>query len=391
MRFWSLFFIVVCMRCVVSRMQDEAVRAALESGVWREKKDPKSGKTYYVNVQTRVSVWNLSKELARLQQQQKSTEEMELRKQKKLQSLAEERQAQAKKWQEEEEALMQRMAELEREKARLESEITILQGPTEVEAASLQEEQSRLLDAKQSLELIVSEELRKRRESAAELQQLQARLDALRQERQEELGMFESLRKRLEQLRQEHAEALGDLQREEAVEESLREELQREERQLEDALHEEARLKELLKMREDEVDRMKAELKAVCQRKAELQQQHQRLVEEVAESAMGAAEDTLQEPPPSSSLLLSHLQREVANRKKSLRHLMQQQRLAKEAEWMEAESAELTRFTALAEREAKRLAQFSRELSDQVRAVTPLLEAVKHDVQQLEEEMEEFR
>ncbi|KAF8301785.1 hypothetical protein TcYC6_0050980 [Trypanosoma cruzi] len=372
-------------------MQDEAVRAALESGVWREKKDPKSGKTYYVNVQTRVSVWNLAKELARLQQQQKFTEEMELRKQKKLRSLAEERQAQAKKWQEEEEALMQRMAELEREKARLESEITILQGPTEVEAASLQEEQSRLLDVKQSLELIVSEELRKRRESAAELQQLQARLEALRQERQEELGMFESLRKRLEQLRQEHAEALADLQREEAVEESLREELQREERQLEDALHEEVRLKELLKMREDEVDRMKAELKAVCQRKAELQQQHQRLLEEVAESAMGAAEDTLQEPPPSSSLLLSHLQREVANRKKSLRHLMQQQRLAKEAEWMEAESAELRRFTALAEREAQRLAQFSRELSDQVRAVTPLLEAVKHDVQQLEEEMEELR
>ncbi|RNF05093.1 hypothetical protein TraAM80_04740 [Trypanosoma rangeli] len=370
-------------------MQEEAVRAALESGAWREKKDPKSGRTYYTNAQTRVSVWNLAKELAKPQQRQTSAEEATLSKLKSLQSLGDERKAQAKQWQAEEEALMQLVTELEREKAQLESEITIMRGPTEAEAAALQEEQKRLQDAKQSFEVVVSEELRKQEEKTAELHQLQARLVTLRQERQEELEVFESLSKRLGKLREEHAEVLTDLRHEEAVEESLQDELQREERELEDALREEARLKEFLKLREDEVDRMKAELKSVCQRRAAQQQQYQRLVEEVAGGEMEAAEDTVGEPSGSSSLRPCHLQREVATQKRNLQRLRKQQHLGTEAEWMDAESAELRRFTALTEREVQRLAQFSRELSDQTRAVTPLLEAIKREVRQLEEEEEQ--
>ncbi|ESL10078.1 hypothetical protein TRSC58_02193 [Trypanosoma rangeli SC58] len=372
-------------------MQEEAVRAALESGAWREKKDPKSGRTYYINAQTHVSVWNLAKELAKPQQRQTSAEEATLSKLKSLQSLGAERQAQAKQWQAEEEALMQRVTELEREKARLESEITIMRGSTEVEATALQEEQKRLQDAKQSLEVVVSEELRKREEKTAELHQLQARLAKLRQERQEELAVFESLRKRLEKLREEHAEVLAELRHEEVVEESLQDELQREERELKDALREEARLKEFLKLREAEVDRMKAELKSVCQRRAAQQQQHQRLAEEVTASAMGAAEDTVGESSVSSSPLLSRLQREVATQKRNLQRLRKQQRLGAEAEWMDAESADLRRFTALTEREVQRLARFLGELSDQTRAVTPLLEAIKREVRQLEEEEEELQ
>ncbi|RNF25871.1 uncharacterized protein Tco025E_01876 [Trypanosoma conorhini] len=368
-------------------MQDEAVRAALESGAWREKKDPKSGRTYYVNARTRVSVWNLARELSKPQQRQPSAGEAALSNQRNLQKLAAERQAQARQWQAEEEALVQRVTELEREKAQLESEVTILQGPTEAEAAALQEEQSRLQDAKQSLEVVVSEELRKRREATAELQRLQARLAARREERREELVVLESLRKRLEHLREEHAEALADLRREEAAEESLQDGLQREERQLEDALREEARLKEFLKLRENEVDRMKAALKAVCQRRAALQQQHQQLADEVAQGAVGAAaEDAAGGPPGFSPRLLSRLQRGVAARKTQLQHLRRQQRLGSEAGWMEAETAELRRVTALTERDVRRLAEFSRELSEQLRAVAPVLEAVKREVQQLGEE-----
>jgi hypothetical protein len=40
-----------------------AVRKALESGEWAEKKDPKSGRSYYVQRETKKTVWDLEKEL----------------------------------------------------------------------------------------------------------------------------------------------------------------------------------------------------------------------------------------------------------------------------------------------------------------------------------------
>ncbi|KEG10957.1 hypothetical protein DQ04_03111020 [Trypanosoma grayi] len=368
-------------------MQDEAVRAALASGAWREKKDPKSGRTYYVNAQTRTSVWNLAKELAKIPQQQQQEQTKE-----KSQNIAAELQEQAKRWQEEEAALMQHITDLEREKVRLESEISVLLGPTETEATALREEEKWLRDAKHSLEVVVAEELQKQREQTVELQQLQAHVEKLRLKRKQELEAFESLRKRLTLLQQEHAEALADLRREEDAHASLEEEHRNETRQLENALRAEARVKELIKMRAAEVDRMKAELKAVCERKAELQQHHQRLSEEVADGSMGAATDALQEgASPVSPLLLSRLQREVARRKKSLQQLKQHQRVGEEAEWMRCESAELRRVAASAEREAKQMALFLAELRAQVQVVAPLVEAVARDVQQLVAESGTYR
>ncbi|ORC87337.1 uncharacterized protein TM35_000221360 [Trypanosoma theileri] len=368
-------------------MSSDAVRAALESGLWREKKDQKSGRSYFVNTQTRVSVWDLARELARSQPTTKTTTAKTKGKDT-AESLTAERKEQARRWQQQESNLTERVMALEREKVRLESEITVLQEPARAEAEVLQEQHQQLCDAKKSLEAIMASDLQLRREKTMELQQLQTKLDTLRLNRQQELEAFAVLKKRLAQLQQEHAEAVVDLEREENLIETLREEHNREERLLEDAIQEEARLKEFMKIRSGEVDRMKAELKGLCQRKAELQQYHQQLAAEMAEDVKDINEDRSQEGLSSSMPLLSHLQDEVSRRRKSLQQLKQKQHLVNEAEWMEVESAELQHLRASTNAEVRQLALFTKELSDQVRVVLPLVESIKRDVEKLMEELE---
>ena len=203
-------------------MSADPVAAALASGEWKAKNDPRSGRTFYVHSHTKRSVWNLQKELAKAQTADggKTTidglqaDEIQAAEER-AQTTREERQAKLQARASAELKLREDIERLEQGNHAHEMEIANLTGPVQAEAAQIEELTRILADHRVSLRGVESELTVKREQKNAELLHLQSRIAMMEARLESEEKFRSSIKARYDKMLGESLELKTDLSREE--------------------------------------------------------------------------------------------------------------------------------------------------------------------------------
>lgn len=210
----------------MSEETDPRVVAALASGQWKEHVAP-NGRKFYRHVVTKKPVWNLAKELAAMAAQEDKNPAAATPGSPTTTSVIpenerQERIARAKKRQEEESQLNAAISQLERQKTKLETEIAILQGPVEADAAAVEELSHLLANRRAGVEQVSGEVAARRKEKHTQLQALLAKIQRLEATKESEAVHHAELSARHDRLNAETLELKADLLREQASAEALR-------------------------------------------------------------------------------------------------------------------------------------------------------------------------
>ena len=379
---------------------EDPVKKALESGEWKAKKDPKSGRTFYVHVQTRRSTWNLAKELAKIASESSGKKTIDGLQAEEI-AAAEER---AKINREERQQKMQARAQaemklreeidrIEQNNQVLELEISNLRGPVRSEAAQVEELKRILADHEVSLQDVESELTEKRDQKSNDLLKLQNRIAILEAQLESEDQFHASVQQRYNQMSAERMELKSDLSREESVSLSLQAQIRETEtktQQLRAKLHlqrsDVAAEEEAIKLIEDdvrglslaksklesEITRKQKELESAKRRKADEERTSQKVTDIKStqsaianlEHVLAARERELAQLMEADSLLEKNgaFERANTNLRSVLRASIRDEEALKQlCGILESENQKLAEAVAVARDEKQRLETMKRQ------------------------------
>lgn len=250
------------------------VDAALASGEWKAKVDAKSGRTYYVNTQTKKTCWNLAKELAAASEPVAVEPRAAV---KTAEQLREERHDRSRRRSETEQALRDKVSQLESHKVELETEIARLKGPVEHEVEALAELRRAVGDQKFAVETVAREAAEKRATREKELHAAQAKVQSLLSIVEDEKAHRDAVEARQRQLTAEGMELKADVSKELANTEALRSSVRVAERKVEEAKSELARNQSELAARQAAVSEAEKTLVELSKRRSEAQESIERM------------------------------------------------------------------------------------------------------------------
>lgn len=371
---------------------EERVAEAISTGVWKERVAP-NGKKYFVHAKTKKSVWNLAKELEAASSTNAAAPSAPS-----FKEVREERFEKARRRQEEESQLNNSVAQLERQKIKLENEIAILQGPVEAEAAAIEELKRQLADQKQSVDLVAKEVATRRKERLAELNAMEEKVRKLEAAKANEAVHQDSLKKRHMKLTAESQDLRADILREQATAEALRQSTRASELKLGQANEELARLqrqvdhkKEVLQKLEGDVVVASKEKAEVEERVAELQKQVSEIRQRVEKRRQLSFAQTQLEAKKNGSAgeldILASLMEKVEQRRRTVKQLKQRAKLAEDVMSLETSTTMLKQLLLDARRDATQLEQLHRVIERQTASGAQLLAEYKAQAIQLKQEL----
>lgn len=377
----------------MSKTSEERIAEALASGIWKERVAP-SGKKYYVNAKTKKSVWQT--------QFAKELEADEASKSKDIASpsspaagstvlskeLREERLEKARRRQEEESQLNISIAQLERQKIKLENELSILQGPIEAEAAAIEDLKKQLSDQKQSVDTVAKEVAVRRKEKLAELQAMLAKVQKMESAKENEAAHQEAMRKRHAQLVSETQELQSDLLREQATAEALKQATRAAELKLGQANEELRILQGELERKRGILRGLDADVVLASKKKAEADQRLADLEKTAAElekrvekrRQLTYAQKELEKKRSGASdemSMLIALMNKVEQRRRQLKELKQKAEVQENVLSLQTQNAKLKQLTADAARDKEQLGHLCKMLEQQTQLGTQLLAEYK--------------
>ena len=267
-------------------MTEKLVADALASGEWKEKVDANRGnRKYYVNTKTKKSVWDLAKELqngAGASGQEKAAKKEPVKEESHLDQLREDRLQKARKRAEAEAQINLAIANLERQKVDLETEIARLQGPLEQEAAAIALLKREVDDARGSMQTVAKDTMQRRRERNAELHEIRARVQKIETTKENELQHIAAVKERHNRLQNEASELRQDLLKEQATAENLRTAVRESQKRLDAADAELTQMKSQIGQKEQLVFEAEQEVISICKKRAETEANVEKMQQEVA-------------------------------------------------------------------------------------------------------------
>eukprot|EP00758_Cryptobia_borreli_P004697 Tbor_TRINITY_DN4528_c0_g1::TRINITY_DN4528_c0_g1_i1::g.15885::m.15885 len=194
-------------------MPDDIVAAALASGLFKKKEDPKSKRVYYVNTKTKKSTWKLTPEIVQAASgapgvavSSKESDAMAAKQQEMLELRRKRLDLEAQ--------MRAAVALREKQKLDLELELVRLEGPTEAETEELEEMRKELSELKVTQINIEKEQVQKMRSKQSELQKLLSKIVTLEAVTQNEKNHREAVQRRHDQLVEEGTQLKSDIEKE---------------------------------------------------------------------------------------------------------------------------------------------------------------------------------
>jgi tetrahydromethanopterin S-methyltransferase subunit B len=374
---------------------EERVAEALRSGQWKEKTAP-NGKTFYANVKTKKTVWNLAKELE--SQEPLAASPVAMATGPSLKDLREERLEKARRRLEEESQLNAALAALERQKVKLENEIAILQGPVEAETAAIEELKKQLMDQKLGVDSVVRETLVRRKERQDELNALQAKVSKMEASKENEAAHREAMKARHGNLLSKAHELRADLLREQTTAEALKQSTRASELKLGQAQDELQRIQRQVEAKRELLAELEGDVVTASKQKAEVEQQVMDLQKTVNDLKMrlekkreqsyasrelekkrsGAADDFQ---------VLASLMQKVNQRRQTLKQLEQTTQLQEEVSKYHSSTTKLKYILQDAKRDREQLKRLNRMLEHQIASGTQTLAEYKAQAIELKHEI----
>lgn len=381
---------------------DDTVQKALESGEWKAKQDPKSGRTFYVHTHSKRSVWNLSKELSKQPAETPGKKNLDGLQAEEI-AAAEER---AKITREERQQKMQARAaaemklrdeieRIEQNNQVLEMEIANLRGPVQAEAAQVDELKRILADHEGSLREVESDLTTRRDQKNNQLLQLQNRIAVLEAQLDSEEQFRDSIRQRYDKMRAESLELKSDLSREESVSLSLQAQIRETEiktQQLRGRLQLQRSdvnaEEEAIKMVEDDVRALSL---AKSKLEGEITRKQKEL--ELAKARKSDEVRTAQKAPDAKTTqsAVNNLEQLLAAREKELAQLMEADSLLEKNGAYERANTNLRAVLKASIRDDEALRQLSDRLEHENQKLAEAIAVARDEKQRLDTMKRQFR
>jgi chromosome segregation ATPase len=365
---------------------NDPVAAALASGLWKEKKDPKSGKAYFVNTKTKKATWNLAKELGRegvgtpppagpgLRPSGRGKSDEEMR---------EERHQRARQRVEAEVALASQIAQLEQSKVELEADVARLKAPVEAEAAKLAELRQIVADKRYTIDAVHREALQRRQARDAELRSIMVNVTNLQSVVDSDAAFKESVDARHRQLLVESMELSSDLDKERAAAEALQAAVREAELSLGLAT-EELRQQEAEILRKEQLVRLaETDLAAVARQKSEAEDAIKELeaergrLQDKAKKAARIAQAAAEQAAKIGSASVAQLTEQYQSKVRTLETLSKLEAREDDAMMLEHANGKLRTLIASAQKDRTALARLSQLLETETKRVLNVV-AVMH-------------
>ena len=369
------------------------VAQALASGEWKQKVDVKTGKKYFVHVESKRSVWNLEKELARRTQAPSATT---LRAGGSASATLEkltrdERHQRARMRVEAETTLKAQITQLEQSKVDLEMEIARLIGPIELETAALGDMQAQQGDKQGALIALQQEARERRRARDAELQSIQKRVMMLQGAFDSSKSHREALEARHKQLMVEAHELKADLEKELHNTDTLKQSLVAMDSKAADAKLELARLHSKLAEREREIAVAEDDLRAAHATANELRaaiEERQALKLELTAKIKRVRE--VQQTAYARSADRVDLSQEYSRKLKQLSILERHQDAVETAGSLEVGNAKLQQLILAAQRDQTALARMNAVVLRECQRVAESLATLRRETKAAEAEVQRY-
>lgn len=377
--------------------------AALASGEWRAKTDPKSGRTFYTHTHTKRSVWNLQKELEKAGGEKRAVDGLQpeevVASEERSKISREERQQKMQARAAAELKLREDIERLEQSNQVLELEIANLKGPVQSEAAQVEELKRILADHEVSMHEVETELGVRREQKNNELLQLQSRIGLLESQLESQEQFRESIRARYDKMTAESMELKSDLSREETAALQIQAQI----RETEAKTHElKARLQlqrtdianeeEAIKLIEDDVRALamsKARLAGEIQRrKQELEQAKKRRADEKAAAAASGSDAR---SARNSQHAMKNLESVLAAREKELAQLMEADALLEKNGALERCNQNLRAVLKASIRDEEALQRLAELLERENQKLAEAVAAAREEKHRIETARRQFR
>lgn len=383
---------------------EDLVKKALESGEWKAKKDDKTGRVFYTHTQTRRSVWNLAKELAKAPAEaaaggKKNIDGLQAEEiaaaEERLKQAREERQQKMQTRAAVEMKLREEIERIEQNNQVLEMEISNLRGPVQAEAAQVEELKRILADHEVSLREVEDEMTTKRDQKNNDLLKLQNKIAILEAQLESEDQFRNSVQKRYDRMSVESLELKRDLSIEEEVSLSLQAQIRETElksHQLRSKLQiqrsDVTAENEAIRMIEDDVRELataKSKLEGEISRKQkELEMAKKRKADEVrtAQKVTDAK---------SSQAAMANLEQLLAAREKELAQLMEADSLLEKNGAFERANSNLRAVLKASIRDEEALRQLCDILEQENQKLAEAIAVARDEKQRLDTMKRQFR
>ena len=383
-------------------MSDEVViKEALSSGLFREKKDERTGRKYFVNVRTRKSTWKITAAL--LQQAREAGggasaatagESAEQRRT----AQRDERLEQSRKRAELEAQLRAGVSNLERQKAELESELSRLEGPVEAEVEALEVMRRELSDSKVSLMHVEKEVMQRRKDQHGTLQAIQSKIASLEAVSSNERTHRDAVELRYNQLVEEGMQLRADVQKERLAYDTLKIQVETSEGKIKQAEFDVERLGMQLVAKKGELQKVERALEDTCKEQLKVEEDVRSLEANIAEMtkhlkkrtsyAQRAAEDQRR---GGSQKVLFNLVSEVEEKKKVLSQLNRSGQRKDDVVRMQEQNAVLRHLIVSFNRDRKRLEHLDEFLKAELSQVHTWTLANKAEALKVHAELQALR
>ena len=350
---------------------EERIQAALASGTWKERFDPNRKKTYYVNVKTRKSVWNLIAEL----NAQEAQAAQQSHHQPSAKQIREDRQERLKRKAEAVAELKASVASLEQKKVEMEAEIARLKAPVEQETKQIQELRMEVGDMKFGLRVVENETSEKRKARDAELKAALSKVESLKSQVEAEKQHRNNIELRRKQLTNEALDLKTDLHKEQLNTEALKASVRAAEKKLDEAKREHDRQELDIAAEEEAVRRAEADLQALARKKNEMQQKIEKASSdkaELMERIQAAKNSNEQQRGQNRSNLLQQLTQKYETKRRTLKALSQREESEEDAKMLEHSNFKLRQLISSANRDAEALQNLSQCLEVETKRVKAL-------------------
>lgn len=348
-------------------MSDSLTKEAVSSGLFRERTDERSGRKYYVNVRTRKSAWKITAEI--LQQAQRESggggggassaaETAEQRRK----AQRDERLEQSRKRAELEAQLRASVANLERQKSELESELARLEGPVEAEVEALERMRRELMDSRMSLMHVEKGVMQRRKDQHGLLQTIQSKIASLEAVANNERSHRDAVESRYNQLVEEGMQLSADVQKERVAYDSLKTQVEASEGKIKQIEFDVERLALQLSTKKQELQNAETNLKNACKEQLQIEEEVHALEGEINEintnltKRVSFAQRSMNDQKNGGSQkILFGLVAEVETKKKTLAHLTRSGHRKDDVVRMQEQNTVLRHLIAVFDRDKKRL------------------------------------